>query len=90
MVDAYKETSVEKEFWNSMGERFYMSSQLKPVGKDKLKKQFFSIIIKKNDKKRIINSLSKIGISEDYICPELEYSAKEIKRQYERTKSLFL
>ena len=85
MVEAYKDKDIEEEFWNSIGKRLCVLNEIKPLDRDKIKNQFFSIIIDKNDKKRIIESLSRIGIREDYIYPELEYTAKEVKKQYELT-----
>ena len=42
-----------------------------------------SIIVESKNKKRILKELSYVGIGADYIYPELEYTAKEIKRRFE-------
>lgn len=44
---------------------------------------FCSIIIESKHKKNLLQELSVVGIRADYIYPELEYSAKEIRRRYE-------
>lgn len=83
MCNAYKGIEAEEDYWRSLGHRLYLLSELKPIEKQKIRNQFCSIIIDKNDKKRMIQSLSQIGISEDYIYPELEYTAKAVRKQYE-------
>ncbi|MBE5851207.1 MAG: FRG domain-containing protein [Lachnospiraceae bacterium] len=85
LIDSYAGTNEEENFWNSLGDRILMGEDLKQIDQDKISKDFCSILINHTDKDRILKSLSQIGIREDYIYPELEYTAKEVRRQYERT-----
>lgn len=70
-------------FWESLNNRFRMTCAIKPLSKEKISEQFCSIIIEAKRKKKILKDLSYIGIGADYIYPELEYTAKEIKRRFE-------
>lgn len=66
--------------------RFRLSSSLKPVENDIITNNFCSILIKGSKKRRILKELSYLGIGVDYIYPELEYTAKEIKSRYEQKR----
>ena len=68
--------------WEYFENRFGVTSELKPISNEMIRDGFCSIIVENKHKKRIINELSQVGISADYIYPELEYTAKEIVRQY--------
>lgn len=60
-----------------------MTPVLKTLSEEKIKNDFCSIIIESKNKKKILRDLSYVGISADYIYPELEYTAKEIKRKFD-------
>lgn len=62
--------------------RFLSSYYLKELREDTIREDCCSIIIEGKNKKRILEELSSIGITNDFIYPELEYSAKEIKRKF--------
>jgi hypothetical protein len=63
--------------------RFLMNVELKELSQERIERDYCSILIKAKNKKRIIKELAGIGITVDYMYPELEYTAKEIKRRYE-------
>lgn len=60
-----------------------MSCELKPLDSKIIKDSFCSIIVDSKSKKKILRELSYVGIGADYIYPELEYTAKEIRRRFE-------
>lgn len=84
-IDAYKTDfstpweNIEKYFEN----RFTVTNSLKELSQSTISNQFCSIIVESKYKRKILKELSYIGIGADYIYPELEYTAKEIKRKYE-------
>lgn len=83
-VNAYKKSSIPLEVYTKLFEnRFTVSCQLKELSSDLICDEFCSIIVEAKSKKKILKELSYVGISADYIYPELEYTAKEIKRRYE-------
>ena len=86
MYESYKSKSKDEDFWDKnkkyFENRFKMSYDLKLIDDSILKNCFCSIIVDSKSKKKILQELSCIGIREDYIYPELEYTAKEIKRHY--------
>ena len=63
--------------------RFHISEELKPLNREKISNGFCSIIIEPKYKNKILRDLSYIGFRADYIYPELEYTAQEIKRRFE-------
>ena len=67
---------------NNTTNRFIIKRSLKMPSKEVVSNQFCSIIIESKYKKKMLQDLSYIGIGTDYIYPELEYAAKEIKSQY--------
>ena len=87
MYDSYKIKKYEINYWeknkNHFENRFRISADLKLLDSDTIKKHFCSIVVESKSKKRILRELSYVGIGADYIYPELEYTAKEIKRYYE-------
>lgn len=87
IFNSYKTEKYEKDYWNKnkkyFENRFKMSSDLKPLDTKIIKDSFCSIIIDSKSKKKILRELSYVGIGADYIYPELEYTAKEIKRRFE-------
>ena len=82
VYDSYKEFGPDKT-WDQMTNRFLMTEGLKELSRTIIQDAFCSIIIEAKNKKRILKDLSSIGIGADYIYPELEYTAKEIRRKYE-------
>lgn len=83
--DTYKQDDGKIHWENSKAyfeNRFRMACSLKEIDRRIIEQNFCSIIIKPKDKQSILRDLSYIGISVDYIYPELEYSAKEIKKFY--------
>lgn len=87
MHNSYKKEKFELNYWDKCKQyfenRFTMSLKLKPLNSKNIKNNFCSIIIDSKNKKKILRELSYVGIGEDYIYPELEYTAKEIKRNFE-------
>lgn len=87
MINSYKNTPHEVGFWNRINKyienRFTMDRSLKLLGNEIIQNSFCSIIVEHKNKKKILRELSHIGFGADYIYPELEYTAKEIKRKYE-------
>ncbi len=63
--------------------RFKMDTEIKQIEEKKKEEDFCSIVIEGKNKKKIIKELSRLGIGVDFIYPELEYTAKEIKRLVE-------
>ena len=80
MRQAYKDND---DFWSKMIKRFNISEEVKPLSQGKISSRFCSIIIEPKNKKKILRDLSYIGFRADYIYPELEYTAQEIKRRFE-------
>lgn len=63
--------------------RYKMSAEIKQIEDKKKEEDFCSILIEGKNKKKIIKELSRLGIGVDFIYPELEYTAKELKRLVE-------
>ena len=82
MHNAYERYDGEN-FWDRFKNRFTITDVIKPLCRDKIRDQFCSIIVEPKNKKRILQDLSYIGFRADYIYPELEYTAKEIRRRFE-------
>ena len=83
MYYSYRDEMKEKELGDVFANRFRMSRDLKALSTKKIHNGFCSIMIEGKNKKKILKDLSYIGIGADYIYPELEYTAKEIKRRME-------
>jgi hypothetical protein len=87
MYNSYKSKEYEEGYWDKnkkyFENRFTMSCNLKPLDSEIIKDNFCSIIVDAKHKKKILKELSYVGIGADYIYPELEYTAKEIKRRFE-------
>ena len=83
MYEAYKSSGNSALFWDVCKSRFRITDTIKPLSPLKLKNSFCSIIIEARNKRKILKDLSYIGFGVDYIYPELEYTAKEIKRRLE-------
>lgn len=60
-----------------------LNSLLGELDETTIANDFCSIIIESKHKKKLLQELSVVGIRADYIYPELEYSAQEIRRRYE-------
>lgn len=82
ILDAYKGENGE-DFWEIIQNRFKITDKVKPLSREKIGNGFCSIIIEAKNKNKILRDLSYIGFRADYIYPELEYTAKEIKRRFE-------
>lgn len=86
-VDSYSNEPFEDGFWDKNKKyyenRFTMDTSLKMLNDEIIQDSFCSIIVESNNKEEILHELSHVGIRADYIYPELEYTAKEIKRKYE-------
>lgn len=80
---SYRDNTSSESIWEIFNNRFQMTSQLKALSAQKIHDSFCSIIIEAKNKKKIIQELAYIGICTDFIYPELEYTAKEIRRRYE-------
>ena len=87
MYNSYRIEEHEEGYWDKIKKyfenRFKISCELKPLDADIIKDGFCSIIVDSKSKKKILRELSYVGIGADYIYPELEYTAKEIKRRFE-------
>lgn len=87
MYNSYRSEEHKEGYWDKVKKifenRFMMACKLKPLTAEKIKDNFCSIIVDSKHKKRILRELSYVGIGVDYIYPELEYTAKEIKRRFE-------
>lgn len=80
---SYKNVDERDDCKDRFNKRFRLESHIKPLSNDQLDNQFCSIIINHTSKKKILKELSTIGYGIDFIYPELEYVAKEIKRKYD-------
>ncbi len=80
MREAYKDNDA---FWSKMKNRFRITEKVKPLSQDKISNRFCSILIEPKNKEKILRDLSYIGFRTDYIYPELEYTAQEIRRRFE-------
>lgn len=78
--DTLKQSLIkwQKPFKN----RFTFTSELEPIEPDSLKKEFCSIIIDQKKKIKILRELRTLGIDEAYVYPELQYTAKKLKKIY--------
>ena len=87
MINSYKGQKYEEDFWENnkkyFENRFKISSELKSLDSKTIENSFCSIIVESKNKKKLLRDLSYVGIGADYIYPELEYTAKEIKRRFE-------
>lgn len=82
MREAYKDKDNDV-FWRKIKNRFKITEKVKPLSHEKISNRFCSIIVEPKNKKKILRDLSYIGFRADYIYPELEYTAQEIKRRFE-------
>ena len=64
--------------------RYKMDPEIKQIENKKKEEDFCSIVIDGKYKRKILKELSRLGIGVDFIYPELEYTAKEIKRLVEK------
>ena len=87
MVNSYRNKPYESDLWDKIDKyfeyRFAIDISLKLLDSKIIQNSFCSIIVEPKSKKKILSELSHVGIGADYIYPELEYTAKEIKRKYE-------
>lgn len=87
MYNSYRSEEHEDRCWDKnkkyFENRFKISCELKSLDSKIIKDSFCSIIVESKSKKKILRELSYVGIGADYIYPELEYTAKEIKRRFE-------
>lgn len=81
MKNAYKD---DKEYTEMIKNRFRVASLLNCFSKSQMLNNCCSIIIEGKNKKKILKELAYMGIGIDFIYPELEYTAKEIKRNIEK------
>lgn len=70
-----------EDHYEGIGEAFFSKNLLK-INNSILTSQFISIIVQKIDKKEILKELMNVGITIDFIYPELEYTAKRIANKY--------
>lgn len=82
-LNVMKENYSIGEFWRIAENRFLMRCSIMKFNKKKLQNSFCSIIIDANSKKKLLKELSTVGISADFIYPELEYSSKEIRNMFD-------
>ena len=61
-------------------ERFEFRSEIQAIDLDTMKKEFCSIIIDKRKKNSILQELRTFGIDESYVYPELQYTARKLKK----------
>lgn len=61
-------------------ERFEFRSELQAIDLNTMKKEFCSIIIDKRKKNSILQELRTLGIDESYVYPELQYTARKLKK----------
>ncbi len=87
LYSSYKNDSIER-FKYQIKDRFFIRRGLRPLPERIICEQFSSILIPYESKKRLLSELAMVGISEDFIYPELEYTAKEIKRHHETGYSM--
>ncbi len=73
----------DQVFKDMIQDRFMIANRINKLSKAKIRKNCCSIIIKGKDKQKILKELSYLGIGIDYIYPELEYTAQEIKQHIE-------
>ena len=87
MLEAHKNKVSDEIIWDKIKQyfenRFKISHRLKALGNKEIENSFCSIIVEPNSKKKILRELSYIGFGVDFIYPELEYTAKEVKSRYE-------
>lgn len=83
MLNAYRNDNGGRYFWEQSRQRFYITDIIKPLSRERISNEFCSIIIEPKSKRTILQDLSFVGIRADYIYPELEYTAKEIKKRFE-------
>lgn len=62
--------------------RFSVEPIIAPVEKKIMKNEFCSILIEPKYKEKILQELDCLNINEQYLFPELEYTAKNIKSKY--------
>ena len=83
MLNAYRNYNSGRSFWEKNKQRFSITEKIKPLSRERISNEFCSIIIEPKTKRTILQDLSYIGMGADYIYPELEYTAKEIKKRFE-------
>lgn len=71
-----------KKHYGSEKSIFKLHPTLKRLSKQQYQMNFTEVIIPKKVKKDILRQLSNIGISKNYLFPEMEYTAEYIKNKY--------
>ena len=66
-----------------LNDRFHFGNGILPVSQDAMNEKFVSILVDKESKLRILKELESIKIDLSFVYPELEYTARKIKRKYE-------
>ena len=79
-----KYSATPSDFPNPLlTKRFHFGNGLHHVSRETMKEMFVSIIVDKESKTRILKELETIKIDLSFVYPELEYTARQIKRKYE-------
>ena len=66
----------------ALKKRFSISPIIAPIEERVMKNEFCSILIEPKQKEKILQELDYLNINEQYLFPELEYTAKNIKSKY--------
>ena len=81
IVDWHGVPTLENEV-DPFKRRFSVENCIQPISDFSIENYFCSILIEPKYKKSILNELDVIGINEPFIYPELEYTAKYIKKKF--------
>lgn len=66
----------------ALKKRFSIEPIIAPIEERIMKNEFCSILIQPKYKEKILQELECLNINEQYLFPELEYTAKNIKKKY--------
>lgn len=66
------------QFPEQLKNRFCFCSEIQPISIENMKQYYISILVDKSCKQSILNELSRIGMKNSFLFPELEYLAKDI------------
>lgn len=75
-------TGFPEENKDAFRHRFQFTDKIQLTEDDLMKNFYCSIIVPAQCKKRILKELDQFGISQSFIFPETEYTAKEIRKRY--------
>lgn len=73
---------IDKTYDYDSGVYFSIKHTIKEISRTQIERNYISVIINTENKLKILEQLDHIGINEANLFPELEYTAKHLKKKY--------